>query len=325
MPTDYEQISRENVRESASALSRLTRDVLVDQYADRTHFVFELLQNAEDALRRRDGYGGSRSVRFELSEGCVRLSHFGDPFYDLDVRGVCGIADGTKKDDPKAIGRFGIGFKSVYALTDQPEIHSGTEHFVIEDYFHPRPISAIALIEGETVIALPLREGDTADDVVRQFNRLGKERTLLFLREITEIAWDVQDGPSGYCRREEASESEGVRRIKLLSESEAQNLLEESWLVFSRGVESDGEPARHVELAFKLVPDGSGEDVIAPVEESHLVAFFPTVLETRLGMLVQGPFRTTPSRDNIPQTNPWNCHLVDEAAALLVDALCWAP
>ena len=279
MPSDYAQISSENERESSAALGRLIREVLVDQYADPAHFVFELLQNAEDALRRRGDHGGSGSVSFELSETCVRLSHFGDPFNDRDVRGVCGIVEGTKKDDLTTIGHFGIGFKSVYRVTDRPQIHSGDEHFAIENYGHPRPISAIALDEGETVITLPIRESEPVGDIVRQLKHLGRERTLLFLREIEEVRWDIQRGASGYCRREETSEGEGVRRIKLLSESEGEGAIEESWLVFSREVDSDGESARHVELAFKLAPDGSGKDVIAAVERSPLVAFFPTGFE----------------------------------------------
>ena len=37
-----------------------------------------------------------------------------------------------------AIGRFGIGFKSVYALTDSPEVYSGSEHFAIDSFVWPR-------------------------------------------------------------------------------------------------------------------------------------------------------------------------------------------
>jgi len=42
--------------------------VLTDRYADRTHFISELLQNAEDALARRPQWSGSRAVEFMLSE-----------------------------------------------------------------------------------------------------------------------------------------------------------------------------------------------------------------------------------------------------------------
>ena len=50
---------------------------------------------------------------------------------------MCDIAESTKNE--ASIGRFGLGFKSVYTVTDLPEIHSGDEDFAIEDYVFPEP------------------------------------------------------------------------------------------------------------------------------------------------------------------------------------------
>ena len=38
---------------------------------------------------------------------------------------------------------------------------------------------------------------------------------------------------------------------------------------------------------------------------------------------MQGPYRTTPSRDNIPPGDPWNQRLVEETTGLLVEAMRW--
>ena len=38
---------------------------------------------------------------------------------------------------------------------------------------------------------------------------------------------------------------------------------------------------------------------------------------------MQGPYRTTPSRDNVPPDNDWNQHLVTETGQLLLEALRW--
>src|SRR2546426_7489451 len=57
-----------------------------------------------------------------------RSSHHGAPFTEGDVRGICGIAESTK--DLTAIGRFGIGFKSVYAL-DRKSTRLNSSHLVI--------------------------------------------------------------------------------------------------------------------------------------------------------------------------------------------------
>ena len=56
---------------------------------------------------------------------------------------------------------------------------------------------------------------------------------------------------------------------------------------------------------------------------SPLVVFFPTVVRTNTGFLIQGPYRTTPSRDNVPTDDHWNRRLVRETGNLLVEALAW--
>ena len=300
MPSDYAQISRENLEEYGHNRTGWREDLLVDLYPDRTHFVFELLQNAEDALRRPNGSRGSGRVSFVLAPDAVRFSHYGDPFTTDDVRGVCAIARRAKERDLTAIGRFGIGFKSVYAITDRPEVHSGDEHFTVRDYVQPAAVRPIALAEGETVIVLPLKERARADDIAGQLERLGDERTLLFLRGINEIVWSAEGGRSGSHRREEEVEADGVRRVRLLSQTEGEDREEEAWLVFSREVHHERKSAGYVELAFRITKDDDGQEAIDVIRDSRLAAFFPTERQTHLGMLVQGPYRTTPSSRQHP-------------------------
>ena len=49
--------------------------------------------------------------------------------------------------------------------------------------------------------------------------------------------------------------------------------------------------------------------------------FFPTEKPTNLGFLIQGPYRTTPTRENVPAENEWNRKLVTETATLLAQSL----
>ena len=49
--------------------------------------------------------------------------------------------------------------------------------------------------------------------------------------------------------------------------------------------------------------------------------FFPTQKETFLGFVLQGPYRTTPARDNVPEHDEWNQELVRQTASLLADVL----
>lgn len=322
MASDYAAISAENRLDYGRKVGSWGKKLLSDRYADRTHFIYELLQNAEDAMRRRRRWTGQRSVSFELSETALRVSHFGVPFSEADVRGICGIGESTK--DLTSIGRFGIGFKSVYALTDRPEIHSGDEHFAIDSYVHPSAIPEMKGQAGETTFIMPLRpDDDTAvSDIMSGLQRLGP-RVLLFLRQIDEISWSVDAGASGrYWRSKPKILSAEVRRVGLHGETKGEPLAEETWMVFSREVSTDqGEPLGYAEIAFALGKRGGRSLSVQPIHDSALVVFFPTVLTTNLGFLVQGPYRTTPSRDNVPPNDPWNRYLIKETASLLVEAL----
>ena len=324
-PSDYEAIANEN-RAWAAKLSRIAPTHFVNRYDDRTHFIFELLQNAEDALSRRGEAVGPRKVTFALTPGGLMLSHFGRPFDEADVRSICDIAESTK--DQRSIGRFGIGFKSVYAFTDRPEIHSGAEDFAIESYFLPTAVVSSAREQGETQIILPLKSGDSraAQEIADGFQRLGP-RALLFLRHIDEIKWDIAGGASGaYLRSAPEVLAPNVHRIRVIGQETGKPEVDQNCLVFHRDVFSTtGEKVGRVEIAFSLVPskDAPAQWSVQRLAASPLVVFFPTVLLTNLGFLVQGPYRTTPSRDNVPCNDPWNQSLVQQTASLLVDAVRW--
>ena len=192
MSIDYARIREENVRKYGTEVSQYGRNLLADLYKERDHFVFELLQNAEDAYRRQPNETRS-GVRFRAEDAILEFRHFGKPFDDADVRGVCGIAAGNKGESD--IGKFGIGFKSVFSVTDSPQIHSGKAAFEIADYVLPHEVASIERGADETVIRLPLK--DSADSPGRLFESLRRHgaESLLFLSHIDSISWtDPEDG-----------------------------------------------------------------------------------------------------------------------------------
>ncbi len=325
MTSNYHEIHSENERRYGTDIGRIGPMLLTNRYDDRTHFIFELLQNAEDALARRNGWDGEKSISFLLSDGNLKISHYGEPFSEPDVRGICGIDESTK--ELTDIGTFGIGFKSVYAFTDRPEVHSGEEDFAIENFVWPVSASSVRRKTDETIIILPLKKDDedAAEEITIALKLLGA-RTLLFLRHLQEISWRVRQGPSGlYMRTEPEKLDDGIRKLTLIGQEEDEDDTEESWLVFSREAkDSNGALAGHVELAFLTSTDEeTGTTKLVPVGESRLIAYFPTMVETHMGFLMQGPYRTTPSRDNIPRRDEWNRHLIAETADLLCEALRW--
>ena len=323
MAINYETIRADNERDYGLKFANVGR-LLADLYADRTHFLFELLQNAEDALRRRRS-DGPRSVTFEISEDSLRVRHYGEPFNEEDVRSICGIAESTKQEDKTAIGRFGIGFKSVYAWTDRPEIHSGGEHFAIETWVHPTPTAEIVSEPDETVIVIPFKDemAGSRGEIIETL-RNDSRSALLFLREIEEIEWSAAGESSGHYLRERKPLDNGVHVVTIIGQDGSAETESSSWLVFSEPVEHDGTRVGHVEIAFSHVAEsGDAPARIEPVPSSLLSAYFPTALETHLGFLMQGPYRTTPPRDNVPPNDEWNQKLLAQTAELLKPTLVW--
>ena len=119
---DYKKIYAKN-QDDWKALTRdpeKYENLLAGHYSESNHFVYELLQNAEDE--------NATTVVFEYNKDKLVFYHNGDPFDEADVIGVSSMLMGTKdRNDAQKIGRFGMGFKSVFKYTYQPEIYSDDE------------------------------------------------------------------------------------------------------------------------------------------------------------------------------------------------------
>lgn len=328
MASDYEAISQENRTKYGTEVSNYGTD-FAERYSNRTHFIFELLQNAEDALRWRGDRDRKflRTVRFDLFPDRLEVRHFGIPFRQEHVRAICGIKRGTKESGLNTIGEFGIGFKSVYAYTQRPEIHSGDEHFVIRDYVHPHAIHSEYSKKqpDETLFVLPFDHPEIESDrsyreIATKLRDLGL-RTLLFLNWIDAIEWSVGNDETGRYARKMANKFSGKGRIvTLIANTPGDTITEEEWLVFSRTVRKPSGAAGQTEVAYQL-GDRRNHRVILPVEDSTLAVYFPTEKETHLGFLIQGPYKTTSSRDNVPSDDSWNQWIVAETAQLVADSL----
>ena len=86
-------------------------------------FLIELLQNAADAWRGRDGRSRLEIV---VAEGpSLLVANEGDPFPATTVIETLGHIGRSPKEEGDRIGHKGIGFKSVLEMTSAPEIYSG--------------------------------------------------------------------------------------------------------------------------------------------------------------------------------------------------------
>jgi len=316
MASDYNKIREENIIEYGRGTRHLS--YLGRLYTDRTHFVFELLQNAEDA--------GASQIFFMLFDDRLEVYHNGRLFNEFDVRGVSGIAEGTKAEDLTQIGKFGIGFKSVYAYTSNPEVHSGSENFRIENFVRPYLVNPRQYEDKWTtlfVFPFDTAEIDPKNASQEIGNRLSNlnARTLLFLRSVTEIEYKLPNSTGGIYLREEIIQS-SYRQVLVIGQNNDVDE-EEKWIVFERPVTvPDGTDKIRVEVGFQMVSkEKEGKEYIETIKNSPLFVFFPTEKFTRFGFLIQGPYRTTPARDNIPKDDNWNKTLIKETSVLITQSL----
>lgn len=129
-----DQICRENLAVYRESPARLQEDVSQESQVAhdyRGRLVYELLQNADDAL-----LGAPTSadrVLFRLTAQELWVANTGRALTESDVRGLCGLGASSKvhAEGPKraSIGHKGLGFKSVLEITDAPEAYSDTVCF----------------------------------------------------------------------------------------------------------------------------------------------------------------------------------------------------
>ena len=103
-------------RQDKDGMLRRALERIIQLYTDKSHFVYELLQNAEDA-------GASRIKFLQYTDRLVVL-HDGHPFSMENLQGLCDIGKSDKINDLNQIGEFGVGFKSVFGICEMVQLFS---------------------------------------------------------------------------------------------------------------------------------------------------------------------------------------------------------
>jgi len=316
--TRLEELSKKRARIVADLKEQNINalEIIAGLYNDPSHFIYELLQNAEDAKAKK--------VKFKLFENKIEIEHKGHPFTFKDVESITAVNYSTKKDDLTAIGKFGIGFKSVFAVTKTPSISSGNYNFQINDYIVPNFNGQTVLDKDKTVISLPFNnnqnEWPVFDLIEDKLRNIGLT-TLLFLPNIEEISWKSASGEGKYTKLKVDEKYPEAKRV--LVESIGGDEESKEYLIFSKPFQTkDVCPANlKVEIAYRIGKNEDGETVIIGEENTKLVVFFPTERSTYLNFYIQGPYKTTPNRENIPLENEINKEIIELTAELVSESI----
>lgn len=301
------------------------RRSVVEKYSDQAHFIYELLQNADDAE--------AVSVRFLLEPDRLIFAHDGARHFSVtdpacedrdsaegrlgDINAITSIANSNKTE--ASIGKFGVGFKAVFQYTSTPHIYAPEFRFKIERFIVPTLLEDDfpGRREGETLFVFPFDhpERDAAQayqDIADKLKNLSFP--LLFLSGLKEIEFVFGDvfGLYGKSIKKVYTYGETTCEYICLTQNREEDLYEENLWLFSRSDEC----GRRYSVGF--FTDGEGH--LRPVKEPAF-CFFPTKEVTGLNFILHAPFLLTDSREGIRAGVPHNDEMIRLLAGLAADAV----
>lgn len=289
------------------------KNLLTELYPDNAHFIYELLQNAEDAQATK--------VKFVLNRDGLNFLHNGKKqFSEDDIKSITSIGDSTKIGKDKQIGKFGVGFKSVFSYTNTPRIYTSKYSFEIHDLVCPKSIDQLSQFlnnsNNSTFFWFPFNHKEKAKDKafseVKQTLLSLPENTILFLQNIEEINWEISDGKkeNGLIKRSDKNQN----FFEIEKSSKKSN-----WLLFRK--EIPNKQGLYVAIAFKLVAEKDRFKFESNVEKADVSIFFPAEKEvSNLKFFIHAPFAATVARDSI-QNKEENKDLRNLLIELFIESL----
>ncbi len=304
-------------------------------YAHRQ--LFELVQNSADALL--DAPNG-KSILIRLTKDFLYCADDGKPIDKAGIVGILFSRMSSKRNTP-AIGRHGLGFKSVLCVTDAPEFYSRSASFrfdknraaeriaevtqdtQIERYpvlRLPEPIDPRGEMETDeelrelmawatNIVRLPLKSG-AHSDLVQQIQGFPPE-FMLFVDHVHYLTLEDGERSRDFMLHH--------RDGKLCLEAEDKI---SHWLRF-------GTTHRLSDEAKSDWPLRDDSDEVSvqwavPLDRldrpGHFWAFFPTSTASLVAGILNAPWKTNEDRQNL-LPGPYNDELIKAAAGMIAKEL----
>ena len=307
---------------------------VVDKYSDQAHFIYELLQNADDAF--------ATNARFILEKDRLIFAHNGTRYFSItdpqkenedsankslgDINAITSIANSNKTGS--SIGKFGVGFKAVFRYTSTPHIYDPKFRFKIERFIVPIKIEEDypGRRPEETLFVFPFDHFERkADEAYRDISEKLKNLSypLLFLTNLQSIEFEYGDAFGHYDKAIKETKMVDNTRAEyiVLGFDDGEELTEETMWLFSRQYdrgEQYKEDERFLSYSVGFFMDEEGH--LRPVDEPAF-CYFPTKEETDLSFIIHAPFLLTDSREGIRAGETHNDIMINELAKLSADSL----
>jgi len=311
---------QEVVAKLRAKVDRALKPLSKDLYAKSIHFVLELVQNAED---NNYASGVLPEIRFILNEKAILVQNNELGFAEENVRSLCDVAKSSKLKRLGYIGEKGIGFKSVFKVSDEPYISSNGYSFSLPIH---DPLTNLGYIIPVWQEKIPAGIKPNWTNILLPLTQKGKLEApkvaniqpslLLFLKKLRRI--EIHDA-TGTCTNQIYREGEG-NSVQISS-----NAGTDHWRVVRRVLpvpttvtEEKRVDVLSVEivLAFPLVEDGTANSSF-----EHSVYSFLPIRSFGFRFAIQADFILSSSREDILSDVPWNQWLRDRIPPLFLEAV----
>ncbi|XP_062109173.1 protein NO VEIN [Humulus lupulus] len=325
------------LKKQHARLGRALHCLSQELYSQDSHFLLELVQNADDNIYPENV---EPTLTFILQDSGIIVLNNERGFSAQNIRALCDVGSSTKKGSNAGyIGQKGIGFKSVFRITDAPEIHSNGFHvkfdisegqigFVLPTSIPPCDLNLISRLASSgsdqldfnycsTCIVLPFRsrlsEGTVVKNIITMFSDLHPS-LLLFLHRLQCIKFRNLLDDSLIVMRKEIM-GHGIVNVSHGNEKM-------TWFVVSQKLQADfiRSDVQMTEISVAFTLQESNDGGYSPLLSQQPVFAFLPLRTYGLKFILQGDFVLPSSREEVDGNSPWNQWLLSEFPGLFVEA-----
>lgn len=317
-----------NDRINCDAFNKETLNSACEKLADelyntKTHFFYEIIQNAEDNRYNRSVIP---SIDFLITSDKILIQNNEIGFTKEDIQSLSDIGKSHKEksEERHDIGEKGIGFKSVFGITDTPMIFSNGFHFRFNaneklGYISPEWIENIPseVIPGITNLIFPLNS--SGKKVLHSLKEIDPE-IILFLKKLRKLKFSNEISGDSFNIDKTNKEKKILLNIKRYKKEE---FLQYYHIIkqFNRPLEliekyRDKIQTTEIEFAFPL----ENEELIHNYD-GRVFSFLPISSydgKVAFPFILQADFLLTSNRSEIREDNEWNVWLRERIVDLFM-------
>lgn len=319
------------------SLNNSIRALAQDLNNKDTHFILELIQNAEDnAYQVAEPSLSLKLLKTDPTNtngtsGALIFQNNEVGFSAENVNAICAVGQTTKSKVQGYIGEKGIGFKSVFRVTSIPHILSNGYSFCLPEVDQETGLGFIVpkWIDippkgtdlNQTTIILPLDKEEFNYERIETMLREIEPETILFLSKLKELTIFTDTGDNITIYKVDSKAPLIEIRVEGTRQGESVSKVDK-FLFYTKTFDKPpdithekriGIDQRDVSIAFPLSEDKESA--------GKIFAYLPVRSEPCIPFLINADFILTSSREDIQEKELWNKWLAVCVAELIGESL----